>query len=86
MADTQRRLRSSKDAQRMMASNGASAAAGANGNGKDYPSPAPGVSAQAREAMVAQLAYSRAEKRGFAPGGELQDWFEAEAEVELLLR
>jgi hypothetical protein len=30
-----------------------------------------------REA-IAVAAYYRAEKRGFTPGGELQDWFEAE--------
>ena len=35
-----------------------------------------------RWAMIAQLAYFRAEQRGFAPGGELQDWLEAEAEVD----
>ncbi|MBL6750749.1 MAG: DUF2934 domain-containing protein [Nevskia sp.] len=35
--------------------------------------------------MVARAAYFRAEKRGFAPGGEWQDWFEAEVEVELFL-
>ena len=42
---------------------------------------APGVSAEERERFVAQAAYFRAEKRGFAPGCELQDWVEAEAEV-----
>ena len=31
--------------------------------------------------LVARAAYFRAEKRGFAPGRELQDWVEAEAEV-----
>ena len=31
--------------------------------------------------LVARAAYFRAEKRGFAPGGELQDWVEAETEV-----
>jgi hypothetical protein len=31
--------------------------------------------------MIARAAYFRAEKRGFAPGNELQDWVEAEAEV-----
>jgi hypothetical protein len=40
-----------------------------------------GISAQERQILVAQAAYFRAEKRGFAPGGELQDWVEAEAEV-----
>jgi len=31
-----------------------------------------------REAQVAQLAYQLAEKRGFEPGGELDDWIRAE--------
>ena len=39
-----------------------------------------------RQRLVAERAYFRAEKRGFAPGGELQDWFEAEAEIEQVLR
>ena len=34
--------------------------------------------------LIAIAAYYRAEKRGFAPGSELQDWFEAEAEVQQL--
>ncbi len=33
---------------------------------------------------IAVAAYYRAEKRGFAPGGEMQDWIEAEAEIERL--
>ena len=37
---------------------------------------------QDRRAMIAQLAYFRAEQRGFAPGGEVQDWLDAEAEVD----
>ncbi|HEY1889946.1 MAG TPA: DUF2934 domain-containing protein [Steroidobacteraceae bacterium] len=44
------------------------------------------VSEDARRAMVAQAAYLRAERRGFAPGGELEDWIAAEAEVDALLR
>jgi len=39
------------------------------------------LSPEERERLVAQAAYFRAEKRGFAPGCELQDWVEAEAEV-----
>ncbi len=35
----------------------------------------------AQRTMIAELAYYRAERRGFAPGGELQDWLEAEADV-----
>lgn len=30
---------------------------------------------------VAEVAYFKAEKRGFAPGHEMQDWLEAEAEI-----
>ena len=31
--------------------------------------------------MIAEAAYYRAQKRGFIPGLEAQDWVEAEAEV-----
>lgn len=44
------------------------------------------VSEEARRAMVAQAAYLRAERRGFSPGGEIEDWLAAEAEVDALLR
>lgn len=37
-----------------------------------------------REAMIARLAYFRAEKRGFAGGHEMEDWLLAEAEVDRL--
>lgn len=33
------------------------------------------------EKMVAERAYCKAEKRGFACGHEMEDWLEAEAEV-----
>jgi hypothetical protein len=46
--------------------------------------PAP-VSEDVRRGMIAQAAYLRAERRGFAPGGEEQDWLAAEAEVDALL-
>jgi hypothetical protein len=36
---------------------------------------------QQREQMIAEAAYYRAEKRGFAPGRELDDWIAAEAEI-----
>lgn len=32
-------------------------------------------------AMVAEAAYYRAQRRGFAPGHELEDWLQAEAEL-----
>jgi hypothetical protein len=35
-----------------------------------------------REARIAEAAYWRAERRGFTPGGELQDWLEAEREID----
>jgi hypothetical protein len=33
------------------------------------------------QARIAEAAYYRAERRGFAPGGEIEDWLAAEAEV-----
>ena len=45
------------------------------------PTPAP----QERDAMIAVAAYYRAEKRGFGPGAELEDWLDAEAEIVRLL-
>lgn len=36
--------------------------------------------------MIAEAAYYRAEKRGFAPGLEADDWREAEAEVMARMR
>lgn len=42
---------------------------------------APAITPEEREHLIARVAYFRAEKRGFAPGCELQDWVEAEAEV-----
>jgi len=36
--------------------------------------------------LVAIAAYYRAERRGFAPGGEVEDWLEAEREVEAQVR
>lgn len=35
-----------------------------------------------RQQQIAEAAYYKAEKRGFAPGQEEQDWFEAEAEID----
>ena len=33
-----------------------------------------------RDARISELAYLKAEKRGFVPGHELEDWLEAESE------
>jgi hypothetical protein len=38
------------------------------------------MSAEARYRWIAHAAYLRAEKRGFAPGHEIDDWLAAEAD------
>jgi hypothetical protein len=35
-----------------------------------------------RHRRISELAYRRAEQRGFAQGGEVEDWLEAEREVD----
>ena len=42
------------------------------------------VDAKTKQAMIAEAAYYRAEKRGFAPGHDLDDWLEAEALIEVV--
>jgi len=44
------------------------------------------VTAEARRALIAETAYLRAERRGFVPGHDVEDWLAAEAEVDSLLR
>lgn len=47
-------------------------------------SAAPAADAPTEDSLhrrIAEAAYYRAERRGFAPGGEAHDWFEAEAEI-----
>jgi hypothetical protein len=48
------------------------------------PATAPGEAQH--KATVAEAAYYLAEKRGFAPGRELDDWLQAEDEIEALTR
>ena len=50
-------------------------------NSAARPGSAPVLNAEERQRLIAQAAYFRAEKRGFASGCELQDWVEAEQEV-----
>jgi Trm5-related predicted tRNA methylase len=40
-----------------------------------------GTPSEDRYRLISEAAYRLAEKRGFAPGGELDDWLEAEREV-----
>lgn len=49
-------------------------------------SAATAVSEDERRAMIAEAAYFHAERRGFAPGDTVQDWLNAEAEIDALLR
>jgi hypothetical protein len=44
------------------------------------------ISEDVRRGMIAEGAYLRAERRGFAPGYEEEDWLAAEAEVDALLK
>ena len=37
-----------------------------------------------KQSMIAEAAYYCAEKRGFAPGHDLDDWLAAEVEIEVL--
>jgi hypothetical protein len=40
------------------------------------------IDAAQREAMIRNAAYLRAQRRGFGPGQEVEDWLVAEAEVD----
>jgi hypothetical protein len=40
------------------------------------------VDPERRAALIAEAAFFRAEKRGFAPGHEVEDWLAAESEVD----
>ncbi len=44
------------------------------------------VNAEQRYRMIAEAAYYRAEKRGFSGGDVENDWLEAEAEIDAILR
>lgn len=44
------------------------------------------VTASERQRMIAEVAYFKAERRGFTAGDSLRDWCEAEAEVDARLR
>ncbi len=59
---------------------------------KTEPTSAPAVTGEGvtvsvpKEEWIAEVAYFRAEARGFEPGGELDDWLAAEAEYEAMAR
>lgn len=43
------------------------------------------VTPQQRYMMICEAAYFKAQRRGFAPENEIQDWLDAEAEINSLL-
>ena len=43
------------------------------------------ISEQQRQGMIAEVAYYKAEQRGFSGGSPVDDWLAAEAEVDALL-
>jgi hypothetical protein len=65
---------------------------GKQARGAKFPKPATGkdpqtkpvsrISPEERKRLIAETAYFIAERRGFAPGWELEDWLLAEAEVD----
>ena len=77
MDETKSRPRPRKTAAKTVAKKVAPAKAAA---AKRPPKAAPSAPAD-RESLVRMAAYLRAERRGFAPGYEIEDWLAAEAEV-----
>jgi len=65
---------------------GKQATPGVEARPADHGTNSPGVTPEERYKMIAHRAYLRAEKRGFAPGHEVDDWLRAEAEVNQTLR
>jgi hypothetical protein len=57
----------------------------ASGRTRARPQKAGAVDPAERQRLIAEAAYFKAERRGFAGGGELADWIEAEAEIDALL-
>ena len=43
------------------------------------------VTCEERHRLISEAAYLRAERRGFLPGAELEDWLEAEAEIDKMI-
>jgi hypothetical protein len=44
-----------------------------------------GVTIEEKHRLIAEAAYFRSERRNFIPGHELEDWLDAEAEIETRL-
>ncbi|MGH8301900.1 MAG: DUF2934 domain-containing protein [Steroidobacteraceae bacterium] len=54
-------------------------------NRKRKPDTARATDPVQRQVMIAEAAYYRAERRSFEPGHELEDWAQAEAEIQCSL-
>lgn len=65
----------------------ASPAAKRAGSGRqpELPPTRTAIDPEARRQMIASAAYYRAEQRSFSGGSELQDWLDAEAEIDRML-
>lgn len=75
---TRRREDAARTGKRPPAMGGATMGATAGNSQTDF-------SEDERHRMIAEAAYFRAAGRGFAPGGELEDWLAAQREVDALL-
>jgi hypothetical protein len=75
---TRRREDVARTGKRLPATAGAAMGATAGNSQTDF-------SEDERCRMIAEAAYFRAARRGFAPGGELEDWLAAQREVDALL-
>lgn len=45
-----------------------------------------GITPEERKRMIAEAAYYRAERRGFATGSEMDDWIQAETDIDRLIQ
>lgn len=64
----------------------ASAKAATRKRSAESPTAGAKVMPEPRQQLIAQAAYFIAERRGFAPGNELEDWLRAEAEIEACMK
>ena len=64
----------------------ASAKAAAPKRSAERQTAGPKIVPEQRQHLIAQAAYFIAERRGFAPGNEVEDWLQAEAEIEACTR
>jgi hypothetical protein len=44
-----------------------------------------GITAEDRWKMISEMAYYRAQQRGFGPEGQMEDWLEAESVIDSML-